>query len=77
VDDSDRPVIPLRHCAFREVAERHGEVVCSLHLGLMRGVLAESRAPLVAERLDPFVDTSLCLAHLSPTSAKRRPNGPR
>jgi predicted ArsR family transcriptional regulator len=51
--------------------------VCSLHLGLMRGVLAESRAPLVAERLDPFVDTSLCLAHLSPTSAKRRPNGPR
>jgi predicted ArsR family transcriptional regulator len=77
VDDSDRPVIPLRHCPFREVAERHGEVVCSLHLGLMRGVLAESRAPLVAERLDPFVDTSLCLAHLSPTSAKRRPNGPR
>jgi predicted ArsR family transcriptional regulator len=77
VDGSDRPVIPLRHCPFREVAEQHRQVVCSLHLGLMRGVLAESRAPLVAERLDPFVDTSLCLAHLAPSLAKRRPNRPR
>jgi predicted ArsR family transcriptional regulator len=76
VDGSDRPVIPLRHCPFRGGgAASPGRVLASP--GLMRGVLAESRAPLVAERLDPFVDASLCLAHLAPTSAKRRPNGPR
>lgn len=72
VDDSEHPVIPMRHCPFREVAEQHREVVCSLHLGLMRGVLAETHAPLVAERLDPFVERSLCLAHLRPTATKPR-----
>lgn len=66
VRDSANPVIPLRHCPFREVAEQQREVVCSLHLGLMRGVLAEMRAPLVADRLEPFVQPSLCLAHLGP-----------
>lgn len=66
VDDPGRPVIPLRHCPFREVAEQHRDVVCALHLGLMRGVLAEVRAPLKADRLEPFVEPSLCLAHLAP-----------
>lgn len=65
VRDVDAPVIPLRHCPFREIAEQHREVVCSLHLGLMRGVLAEVRAPVTAERLEAFVEPSLCLAHLT------------
>jgi predicted ArsR family transcriptional regulator len=72
VDDAERPVIPLRHCPFREVAQQNREVVCSLHLGLMRGVLAETRAPLAAERLDPFVNPSLCLAHLRPVRRGKR-----
>lgn len=64
----DRPdtAIPLRHCPFREVAEEHRDVVCSLHLGLMRGALKEVRAPLSVDRLEPFVEPSLCLAHLTP-----------
>ncbi|MFZ2173869.1 MAG: hypothetical protein WAW17_07510, partial [Rhodococcus sp. (in: high G+C Gram-positive bacteria)] len=37
-----------------------------LHLGLIRGVLAEVRAPLAADRIEPFVEPSLCLAHLTP-----------
>ncbi|EWM19195.1 metalloregulator ArsR/SmtB family transcription factor [Kutzneria sp. 744] len=73
VDDPVQPVIRLRHCPFREVAEQHREVVCSLHLGLMRGVLAEVRAPLKADRLEPFVERSLCLAHLTPVA--RQPTG--
>jgi len=72
IDDAERPVIPLRHCPFREVAQRSREVICSLHLGLMRGALAETRAPLAAERLDPFVEPSLCLAHLRPVSRGKR-----
>jgi predicted ArsR family transcriptional regulator len=71
VDDA-KPVIRLRRCPFREVAEQHREVVCSLHLGLMRGVLAEVRAPLKAERLEPFVEPSLCLAHLTTDTTKSR-----
>jgi len=57
--------ILLRHCPFLEVAETHREVVCSVHLGLMQGVLAEMRAPVTAERLRPFVRPSLCVAHLA------------
>ncbi|WP_330342045.1 hypothetical protein [Streptomyces sp. NBC_00557] len=63
--------IALRHCPFREVAEEHREVVCSLHLGLMRGVLKEVRAPLSVDRLEPFVEPSLCLAHLAPVEQHR------
>ena len=54
----------LRRCPFREVAERHQDVICSLHLGLMRGALAKMRAPITADRLDPFVEPSLCVARL-------------
>lgn len=60
------PSIRLRHCPFREVATEHHEVVCAVHLGLMQGALSEMKAPLAAERLEPFVEPSLCLAQLSP-----------
>lgn len=60
-----RRQILLRHCPFREAAEQHREVVCSVHLGLMRGMLAELDAPLDAERLEPFVEPDLCVTHLA------------
>lgn len=56
--------LELHHCPFREVAEAHREVACSVHLGLMQGLLAGMRAPLTAERLEPFVGPHLCLARL-------------
>ena len=57
--------LDLRHCPFREVAERHKDVICSLHLGLMRGALTTMRAPLSADRLSPFVEPGLCVAELT------------
>lgn len=57
--------IRLRRCPFREVAERHQDVVCALHLGLMHGALAELRTPVTTDRLDPFVEPDLCIAHLA------------
>lgn len=58
--------ILLHHCPFRETAQDHSDVVCSIHLGLMQGVLAGIDAPLDVQRLDPFVEPSLCVAHLTP-----------
>jgi predicted ArsR family transcriptional regulator len=55
----------LRQCPFREVAQHHQDVICALHLGLMRGALAQMRAPVTAGRLDPFVEPSLCVASLT------------
>lgn len=63
-DDGAGSVIRLRHCPFLEVATAHREVVCSVHLGVMQGVLAEQRAPVEAGDLQPFVEPSLCLARL-------------
>lgn len=57
--------ILLHHCPFREAAEQHREVVCSVHLGLMRGMLTELNAPLEAASLEPFVEPDLCVAHLA------------
>lgn len=65
VTSGRRRQILLRHCPFREVAEHHRDVVCGVHLGLMRGVLAELDAPLDVDRLDPFVEPHLCVTHLT------------
>lgn len=73
----DRPgrVIPLQHCPFREIAEDHRDVVCSVHSGLMRGALKEVHAPLGVDRLEPFVEPSLCLAHLGPAEHDQADHG--
>lgn len=59
----------LHHCPFREVAERHTDVVCEIHLGLMQGALGELRAPLEALSLEPFVSPHLCVARLGAATA--------
>jgi predicted ArsR family transcriptional regulator len=56
--------IHLHHCPFRQVAERQPGVVCSIHLGLIQGAMAEISAADTTARLDPFVTDRLCVAHL-------------
>lgn len=58
--------IRLHACPFRAVAQEHPEVVCSMHLGLLRGALAELGAPATARSLRPFVEPHLCVAHITP-----------
>lgn len=65
----DSPVHPgdpirLRHCPFGSLARERTDIVCGVHLGLMRGVLDAIGAPLDAVALEPFVAPDLCLAHL-------------
>lgn len=55
----------LHQCPFREVAERHQDVVCALHLGLMQGVLEQLRAPVRADQLLPFAEPGACIAELT------------
>jgi predicted ArsR family transcriptional regulator len=61
--------IRLRHCPFLELADPHRHLVCALHLGLMRGALAELRAPVTVRDLEPFAEPTACLAHLAPGPA--------
>ena len=53
------------HCPFLEVAQNHQDVVCSVHLGLIRGVLQRIDAPVSADSLVPFARPTACEANLS------------
>jgi predicted ArsR family transcriptional regulator len=63
----------LHQCPFREVAERHQDVVCALHLGLIQGVLEQLRAPVSADRLLPFAEPGVCVAELRAGEARPAP----
>jgi predicted ArsR family transcriptional regulator len=58
--------IALRNCPFLDLVESRTHVVCPIHLGLMQGAMAAARSPITVERLEPFVEPALCLAHLGP-----------
>ena len=66
VDDEAHCQIRLHACPFRDAARAHPEVVCSVHLGLLRGTLTRLGAPPTTARLLPFVEPELCLAQLTP-----------
>lgn len=50
--------ITLRDCPFRDLMDEHRDLVCSLHRGLLEGMLASSRPPMHLESLEPLVDRS-------------------
>lgn len=66
VDDVDpaEPQLVLRRCPFLEVAREHQEVVCSIHLGLMRGALEELGADVEVQDLVPWGRPEGCVSHL-------------
>lgn len=53
----------LRSCPLRSLADRQPSVTCSVHLGLLRGMLAAVDAPLEVTSLDPAPALHPCLAH--------------
>lgn len=65
-----RTVIDLNDCPFREIARRHADLVCSLHLGLMRGA-AEALGETEIAYLHPFVEPSVCRTVVGPAGPDR------
>ncbi len=63
--DADGSQVHLRHCPFLDLARAHTDVVCSVHLGIARGVLSAAGGPWTAESLDPFVGPQHCVLHLN------------
>ena len=50
--------ITLRDCPFRDLLDEHRELVCSIHRGLLEGMLAASRPPMRLDAFEPLVDRS-------------------
>jgi predicted ArsR family transcriptional regulator len=53
--------ITLRACPFRDLADEHRELVCTLHRGLLEGIVAGVSPPLGLRSFRPFVERNRCL----------------
>lgn len=76
-------IIRLHDCPVRDFARSHPEVGCGIHRGLLQGLLdhvatteggAGARSEALSARLDPFVETELCVARLG-VSRRRTAQG--
>lgn len=63
VDDSDGTTIAFSHCPFRELAEAHPDLVCSIHRGMVEGFV-ESSADVSVVDFHPLIDRSPCQVDL-------------
>ncbi|WP_022885648.1 helix-turn-helix transcriptional regulator [Glaciibacter superstes] len=66
-DPETRPdgrTIDLRSCPFRDEARQNPSVVCSVHLGLIRGVVEALGQDADDSGLAPFVEPELCVVSL-------------
>jgi predicted ArsR family transcriptional regulator len=71
--DSSGRELALHHCPFLEVAGDHPEIVCSVHLGLLRGALEGLRAPAAVAGLTPWTTPSTCVATIGPSRVREAP----
>ena len=72
--------IEMRRCPFHALADGAPQVICSLHCGIIAGALAASGSGRHVDRLDPFVEPTLCVATLGVSGAPapaRSPAGGR
>jgi predicted ArsR family transcriptional regulator len=64
-DGAGRVRLRLRRCPFLDVAREHEDLVCSVHLGLLRGALDGLGGAVRAERLTPWAEPDACVASLT------------
>jgi predicted ArsR family transcriptional regulator len=60
--------VRLMRCPLLEVAYRHTDVVCAVHLGLARGVLNEHGADSKETEIYPFSEPHACLLVVPPVN---------
>ena len=63
--------VTLAHCPFLDLARANPAVVCGIHRGLIAGSLDSWARTPPQVSLEPFVDDTTCLAHVSTTTPFR------
>lgn len=58
--------VRLTRCPLLEAAHRHPEVVCAVHLGIVRGALAAQGADPSGTELAPFAEPGACVLVVPP-----------
>ena len=67
--------VSLRDCPFRDLLDDHRELVCSLHEGLLEGMLDGLKPRLALRELKPFAERGVCRLRLGPPRVVS-PRGP-
>ena len=57
--------ISLRDCPFRDLTEDHRELACTLHRGLVEGMLGGLTPPLTVHDFQPFAERTICRVRAS------------
>jgi predicted ArsR family transcriptional regulator len=52
--------VTMRHCPFRDLTDDHRDLVCTLHRGLVEGMLAGLKPPMSVREFKPFIERGLC-----------------
>lgn len=71
--DDQATDVRLRQCPLLELAHQNQEVVCAVHLGLVRGVLAELGGDPARTSLEPFSEPGACRLRLLTPLRRDRP----
>jgi predicted ArsR family transcriptional regulator len=58
--DARATTVALRRCPLLDAARRHPEVVCQVHLGIVRGALEVLGGEPARTRLVPFAEPGAC-----------------
>jgi predicted ArsR family transcriptional regulator len=69
--------VTLEHCPFLDLARANPAVVCGIHRGLIAGSLSQLGETATKVSLEPFVDDTTCLAHVSTTTPFRNAATPK
>ncbi len=62
--DEEHRTLRLTRCPLLDAARRHPDVICSVHLGIALGAMAEYDADDSGVELLPFAEPGACLLHL-------------
>ncbi len=56
--------VTLRDCPFREMTDDYRDLACTLHRGLMEGMLSALKPPLSLKAFEPCAERGICRARL-------------
>ena len=59
--------VTLRDCPFRELASDHRDLVCTLHRGLVEGMLGGLKPASALKEFKPFAERGVCRLSIGPT----------
>ncbi|MFN2589655.1 MAG: helix-turn-helix transcriptional regulator [Actinomycetota bacterium] len=52
--------VALRDCPFRDLSDDYRELVCTLHRGLIEGMLGGLKPPMALTEFQPFAERTIC-----------------